>query len=63
MTIALYSKEVIIVAKIYIDSKKYDSIGNSFNFKLTIFLDIYKRSSLLPKAYMTAFPIMLKGLA
>ena len=35
-----YSKEVTTVAKIYTDSEKYDGIGDSFDFKLTIFRDI-----------------------
>jgi hypothetical protein len=51
------------MAKIYTDSEKYDGIGNSFDFKLTIFRDICQRSGLLVKWYMTAFPTMLKGLA
>ena len=58
-----YSKEVTTVAKIYIDNEKYDSIGNSFDFKLTIFRDICQRSGLPAEGYMTAFPTMLKGLA
>ena len=58
----IYSKEVIIIIKIYTDNQKYNSVSNSFNFKLTIFYNICRRSSLLPKGYITAFPTILKGL-
>jgi hypothetical protein len=59
----IYSKKAAIIAKIYIDSQKYDETSDSFDFKLTIFYNIYKRSGLLPNGYIIAFPIMLKGLA
>ena len=57
-----YSKKVATITKIYIDNQKYDGVSNSFDFKLTIFYNIYKRSSLLPEGYIVAFPSMLKGL-
>ena len=57
----IYSKETVIIAKIYTDDQKYNSISNSFNFKLIIFYNIYRRSNLPPKGYITAFPIILKG--
>jgi len=59
----MYSKEVATIAKIYTDDQKYDGVSNSFNFKLTIFYNICKRSGLLPEGYIVAFPSMLKGLA
>ena len=59
----IYSKEAATIAKIYIDNQKYDGINDSFDFKLTIFYDIYKRSGLPLNGYMIAFLIMLKGLA
>ena len=58
----IYSKEAVTIVKIYIDDQKYNSMSDSFNFKLTIFYNIYRRSNLPPKDYMTAFPIILKGL-
>jgi hypothetical protein len=58
-----YSKEAATIAKIYTDSQKYDGTSDSFDFKLTIFYDICKRSGLPPNGYMIAFPTMLKGLA
>ena len=59
----MYSKEAATIMKIYTDDQKYNSISNSFNFKLTIFYNICRRSSLPPKGYITAFPTILKGLA
>ena len=35
---------------------------DSFNFKLAIFYNIYRRVNILYKAKAKAFPIMLKGL-
>ena len=43
---ALYSKKAAIVVKIYMDSQKYNKVSESFNFKLIIFKDIYRRASL-----------------
>jgi hypothetical protein len=51
------------VAKIYIKEQKYNSINGSFNYKLTIFLDICNCVKLLEEGYLRAFLIMLKGLA
>ncbi len=51
-----------MIAKVYIDGQKYNGII-SFNYKLTIFYNICKRSGLPYKGYTTIFPIMLKGLA
>ena len=52
-----------MVAKMYIDSQKYDGVSESFDFKLIIFKNICKRAGLQPDNYIIAFPIMLKGLA
>ena len=58
----IYSKEAVIIVKIYTDDQKYNGISNSFNFKLTILYNICRRSSLPPEGYITAFPTILKGL-
>jgi len=50
-----------IIVKIYIDDQKYNGVSDSFDFKLTIFYNIYKRSSLLLEGYIVAFLSMLKG--
>ena len=59
----IYSKEVAIIIKIYIDDQKYNGVNNSFDFKLIIFYNICKRSGLPLKGYIVAFSNMLKGLA
>jgi hypothetical protein len=51
------------VAKIYIKEQKYNSINSSFDYKLTIFLDICNYIKLLKEGYLRAFLTMLKGLA
>jgi len=62
MHLPIYSKEAATIAKIYIDGQKYNRMGDSFDFKLTIFYDIYKRAGLPPKGYITVFLTILKGL-
>ena len=59
---ALYGKKAVIVAKMYTDSQKYNRVSKSFNFKLTIFKDICRKTSLQLDNYIIAFPTMLKGL-
>jgi len=63
MHLPMYSKEAATITKIYTDDQKYDRVNNSFNFKLTIFYNIYKRAGLPSKGYITALLTMLKGLA
>jgi hypothetical protein len=36
-----YSKELTNLAKLYIDKSKYSSKNDNFDFKLTIFIDLY----------------------
>ena len=57
-----YKQELNIIIKIYTKESKYKSNRNSFNFKLTIFYNIYGRTNILYKTKAKAFPIMLKGL-
>ena len=44
------------------DDQKYNGINKSFNYKLRIFYNIYKRSGLPLVGYTKAFPTILKGL-
>jgi hypothetical protein len=55
-------KKIATVAKVYTDRQKYNR-STSFDYKLTIFYNICKRSGLPCKTYAIAFPTMLKGLA
>ena len=57
-----YRQELNIIIKIYIKESKYRGDKDSFNFKFTIFYDIYGRANVLYKAKAKAFPMMLKGL-
>jgi hypothetical protein len=55
-------KEIATVTKVYTDEQKYNR-STSFDYKLTIFYNICKRSGLFYEKYATAFLTMLKGLA
>jgi hypothetical protein len=50
------------VAKVYTDEQKYNR-SISFDYKLTIFYNICKRSGLSRERYATVFLTILKGLA
>ena len=47
----------------YIKELKYNSINGSFNYKLTIFYNIYNQSDVPQEAYNKALLIILIGLA
>jgi hypothetical protein len=55
-------KKIAIITKVYTDKQKYNKL-TSFNYKLTIFYNICKRSGLSYKRYTTVFLTMLKRLA
>jgi hypothetical protein len=55
-------KKIVIIAKVYTDRQKYNRF-TSFDYKLTIFYNICKRSGLPYKRYATVFLTILKGLA
>ena len=57
-----YGQELGIIIKIYTKKSKYGGNRDSFNFKLTIFYNIYGRADVLYKTKAKAFPMMLKGL-
>ena len=58
-----YRQELGIIIKIYTKESKYGGDGDSFDFKLAIFYNIYGRANILYKAKAKAFFIILKGLA
>ena len=49
--------------KIYTEDNKYSGEDNNFDFKLTIFYDLYSRANIPQEAKAKAYPIMLHGLA
>ena len=57
-----YGQELGIMIKIYTEESKYGGNRDSFNFKLTIFYNIYRRANIPYKAKGKTFPIILKGL-
>ena len=57
-----YRWELGIMIKIYTKEHKYRGDRDSFNFKLSIFYNIYRRVNILYKAKAKAFFIILKGL-
>ena len=63
VTTTSYGKEIINTAKIYTEEQKYSNINESLNYKLTIFYNICNWADVPQKAYLKAFPTMLKGLA
>ena len=63
LTLKGYRQELSIIIKIYTKESKYGGNGDSFDFKLAIFYNIYGRANILHKAKAKAFPTMLKGLA
>ena len=62
LTLKGYRWELNIIIKIYTKESKYRSNRDSFNFKLTIFYNIYRCTNILYKTKAKAFPIILKGL-
>jgi hypothetical protein len=57
-----YKQELSTIIKIYIEENKYRGNRDNFNFKLTIFYNIYGYINILYKAKAKAFPTILKGL-
>ena len=58
-----YRQELSIIIKMYTKESKYRGDRDSFNFKLAIFYNIYRRVNVPYKAKAKAFFIILKGLA
>ena len=42
-----YGKELANLAKLYIDESKYNGENDNFDFKLTIFTDLYQKADIL----------------
>lgn len=56
-----YSKELIMLDKIYKNDDKFDGTGDNFSFKVKIFLDKCRRVGLPEDTYIQIFSIMLSG--
>jgi hypothetical protein len=54
---------LIGLTKLYTEEKKYSRDGDSFDYKYSIFVDLYKKAELLIEAYFKVFSIMLRGAA
>ena len=63
LTLKGYRRELSTIIKMYIEESKYRGNGDSFDFKLAIFYNIYRYANILYKAKAKVFPTMLKGLA
>lgn len=58
-----YGRELLNLAKNYIDDTKYSGHNNSFIFKLAIFHNICVGADVLSEAKIKTLSTMLKGLA
>jgi len=54
-----YGRDLVTLAKIYIEESKYSREDNNFNRKLTIFNNLYNRVSILQTAKIKGFLIIL----
>ena len=57
-----YSKELANLAKLYTDKAKYSSENDNFDFKLTIFTDLYQKADILKQEFSQAYFIILRSL-
>jgi len=57
-----YGRDLATLVKIYIEESKYSRKDNNFNYKLTIFNNLYNRVNIPQVAKIKAFPIILCGI-
>ena len=50
------------MAKLYTNKSKYSSENNNFDFKLTIFTDLYQKADIPKQKFSQAYSIILHGL-
>ena len=58
-----YGKELANLAKLYINKSKYSGENDNFDFKLTIFIDLYYKANILKQEFSQAYSTILRGLA
>jgi hypothetical protein len=51
------------LAKLYTDESKYNSENDNFDFKLTIFTDLYQKANIFKQEFSQAYSTILRGLA
>ena len=54
-----YSRDLVILAKIYIEERKYSREDNNFNYKLIIFNNLYNRVDIPQEVKIKGFLMML----
>jgi len=57
-----YGKELANLAKLYTDESKYNGENDNFDFKLTIFTDLYQKADILKQEFSQAYSIILRSL-
>ena len=50
------------MAKLYTDEVKYSGENDNFDFKLTIFTDLYQKADILKQEFSQAYSTILRGL-
>src|SRR6202035_1516640 len=58
-----YGKELANLAKLYTNKSKYSSKNDNFDFKLTIFTDLYQKADISKQKFSQAYLTILRGLA
>src|SRR6266568_1946919 len=58
-----YGKELANLAKLYTDKSKYNGKNDNFDFKLTIFMDLYQKADIPKQEFSQAYSTMLRSLA
>jgi hypothetical protein len=58
-----YGRDLVTLAKIYIEESKYSGEDDNFDRKLTIFNDLYDRVGIPQEAKIKGFPTMLRSIA
>ncbi|CZT07524.1 uncharacterized protein RCO7_09773 [Rhynchosporium graminicola] len=58
-----WGKEISVFTKLYPEEMKFKGDSDSFSSKIRIFRDTCLRAEIPPKAYIKAFPLILKGAA
>jgi hypothetical protein len=58
-----YNKELANLAKLYTNKAKYSGENNNFDFKLTIFINLYQKADIPKQEFSQAYSTILRSLA